>query len=170
MMTRAAIAAREYALRRQAALRAVAADELTRDRAEAMLRPWAAIALLAGADVPELAEEVAWRVDDATPIAFARAIVALYTCDRAEWVPALATARDRAVEAAQRNPEHVERAHGLQRLARYFAHDPAGLHHMPPYQPQSADPASSSGAVGGDRASSSGAVGNKHAPLMQEAA
>lgn len=138
-MTLAQIAAREYALRRQAALRAVGADQLTRDRAEAMLRPWAAIALLVGADVPELAEEVARRTDGCTPIGFARAIVALDTCDRAEWVSALATARDRAVEAAQRNPEHVERAHGLQRLARFFAHDPAGQHHMPPYQPLPAE-------------------------------
>lgn len=131
----ATIATREYAVRRQAALTAVASATMTLPQVEALLRPWAAITLLAGGDVPQLAEEVERRAGVDMPIAFARAIVALDTCPREQWVETLATARDRAVEAAQRNPANIERAHGLQRLARFFAHDPAGLHHMPPYRP-----------------------------------
>lgn len=131
----AAVATREYALRRKTAMTAVAANQLARDRAETLLRPWAAIALLSGGTVPELERDVAERTDEATPVQFAKLIVAIDLCSRAEWVAALATARDRAVEAAERNPEHVERAQGLQRLARYFAHDPAGQDHVPPYRP-----------------------------------
>ncbi|MBS7669368.1 hypothetical protein [Croceicoccus gelatinilyticus] len=131
----ATVATREYALRRKTAMTAVAANQLAHEQAMVLLRPWAAIALLAGGTVPQLEQDVADRTDEATPIQFAKLIVAIDLCSRAEWVAALATARDRAVEAAERNPDHVERARGLQRLARYFAHDPAGQDHVPPYRP-----------------------------------
>ncbi|AKM09849.1 hypothetical protein [Croceicoccus naphthovorans] len=131
----AEIAAREYRLRRKTAQQQVAANRITPARAEALLRPWTAIAVLSGADLPELADVLARDFDPQGRDRTTRLLVARDICPRAKWIAELANARDRGIEAAERNTENVERARGLQALARHFACDPAGKHHLPGYQP-----------------------------------
>lgn len=99
--------------RRQARARAVVeARRMTLREAESALRPWLAIACLCGADLPELidliAEERVTHVDGAQGVTDgeARSLVARSVCPRANWIAALATARDAALA-------HHERLHGL---------------------------------------------------------
>lgn len=114
---------------------------LTFDQANAKLRPWAAIALHCGAMPRELAEQGHYAADLAR---------------RAEWVPVLAAARDRALDAhyAGPTPEREEHGRDLMRICQALAWDRSGRHPIPPYSPSALSvdrmrhPASSSEAIG----------------------
>lgn len=147
-------AAAAFADRQQRARQLVANRGISRAAAEDKLRPWLAIACLAGADLPELAEPLAQlrtsgpAGEDIFSDAQARALVADHICPRARWAPMLGRARDEALRAADRfTPAGAARstpgleaereaaltaARDLMRLAAAFAADPNGRHHVPP--------------------------------------
>ena len=153
--TIATAAAAAFTLRQLRARAAVSARKMTAPDAEARLLPWLALACLAGANLPELDEELAQlRVTgtDGQPIfslAEARAVLADRLCPRARWAPLLGKARDEALRhadtftpagAARRSPQfEAEReaalaaARQLMLLAGHFAADPNGRHPVPPY-------------------------------------
>ena len=95
---------------------------LTIDQANAKLRPWAAIALESGAMPRELAHQGHYAADIAS---------------RSEWVPVLAAARDRALDAhyAEPTPEREEHGRDLMQICQALAWDRNGRHPIPPYSP-----------------------------------
>ena len=120
-------AASEYARRREIALRAVSQGHWAEERAEAALAPWAAIALLAGADVPQLRESLAEQVRIAhSPwwASRARSLLADDLSPRGQWRAVLAEARDRALNRfTQPEPAgqaEADRAIPLVTLANHF--------------------------------------------------
>ena len=147
-------AAAAFADRQQRARQLVANRGISRAAAEDKLRPWLAIACLAGADLPELAEPLAQLRETGTDGAAifsdaqARAVIADQICARARWAPMLGRARDEAQRAADRfTPAGAARrtpaqederqaaltaARDLMALAAAFAADPNGRHHVPP--------------------------------------
>lgn len=93
----AQIGAGLFRQRQSYAARMVAEGRLTREQAEAKLRPWLAIAAMAGADLPELelhGNEL-WP-DTGKPVIHRR--FAADIAPAAEWRAALATARDAALK------------------------------------------------------------------------
>lgn len=135
----AALALTELRRRQASALRKIAAGQLERPQAERLLRPWAAIACRLGADFAELEPLLAARRDPDERVSMTRACLADDICPRSVWAPALAAARDAAVdrsEAAAGNAAHkdlVERARALVRLADHFGRDPNRDHPVYPY-------------------------------------
>lgn len=148
-------AAAAFAARQQRAHQLVANRGISRAAAEDKLRPWLAIACLAGADLPELAEPLAQLRETGTDGAAifsdaqARALVADHICPRARWARLLGRARDGALIAADRftpaggarrspadaaaHDAALSDARGLMLLAAAFAADPNGRHHVPPF-------------------------------------
>lgn len=117
----------------------LAAGRISEAEAEQQVRPWAAIALLCGVDPaaihPELPELLA-EVDDAR---LSRWLHADDLCPRAQWVPILAAARDRAFErlaAAPGNGPAFEWARDFRTLCEHLQFDPNG-HDIPPWMPAS---------------------------------
>ena len=115
----AVIAARIYRHMQDVAHRKVSAGEMLPAVAAAKLRPWAALAIHAGADLPELDRE--WSEYPA----------------RAEWVAVLATTRDHALERHHTSPTEGNEnlARDLCALANGLAYDPNGRDPVPLYQP-----------------------------------
>ena len=111
----AAVAAGLFRQRQSYASRMVAEGRLSRDVAEAKLRPWLAIAAAAGADLPELelhGNEI-WP-DTGKPV-----VHRLHAEDigpAGDWRETLASARDAAVNTAENN-EKRDDARALVRLA-----------------------------------------------------
>lgn len=141
----ATIALTAFRQRQAIARKQTAAGRVAMADAERLLRPWAAIACLTGADVSELADDLAWYRSAGISEASARAIVADDLCPRERWVPALAAARDKAVARAEAMPAGSARetaladARALIRLADHFTRDINGRHAVPPLtmpQPQ----------------------------------
>lgn len=144
----ATVAAAEFRKRQQRA------RDVTRNRGMAIaqahrhLAPWAAIACLCGADLPELAELLADRridvglaqaSEEERPLreAEARWLVAADICPRSQWVPVLAAARDEAFNrylADSQNAALTSAAAALQRIALHLTYDINGCH-VPPYRP-----------------------------------
>lgn len=128
--TIAAIAHAEYLQRSASAKRKVAAGELAPHKAEALLRPWAAIAVLCGAPVLE-AEVTDYRrtiihyKGDGSPAVYghlrpeaeARCELARDLCGPITWGPALMKARDAALGKVD-SDERRDRARNLCILAR----------------------------------------------------
>ena len=111
----AQIAAGLFRQRQSYASRMVAEGRLTRDVAEAKLRPWLAIAAAVGADLPELelhGNEV-WP-DTGKPVVHRLHAEDIGGAD--EWRETLASARDAAVNAAENNGKWDD-ARALMRLA-----------------------------------------------------
>jgi hypothetical protein len=116
-------AADELARRRDTARRKLAAGELDPARADDLLRPWAAIALLAGvapeAIAPDCASALALRRGTLLDEGHARALLAADLCPPLRWSQALGAARDRAVETASSGDvASAERARQLRDLAK----------------------------------------------------
>ena len=152
-IARAAAAA--FTARQARAVAAVKARKVTRPDAESRLLPWLALACLAGADLPELEEELSALREtgtDGEPIfsdAEARAVLAARLCPRARWAGLLGRARDEALRqaerftpagSARRSPQFeaereaaLDAARQLMLLADHFAADPNGRHPVPPY-------------------------------------
>lgn len=148
------IAAAEFSHRRAAATRKVASGELDRAGAEALLRPWLAIACRFGAEVPEIAEMLrelrAMARRDGDPFlsaSAARAILADDIHPRARWLAALAAARDQAIERSARPAvpaAHIDRARRLCQLAWHAqrtVYCPGALPPYRPHGPAAGDPA-----------------------------
>lgn len=169
-----AATAKTLFLSRQAeARRQVAAGQVDPGRATQALRPWAAIACLAGADLPELTDGLAepWFEtvfpSDEPPLQRAlaahamRALLAEELCPRIRWAPLLAQARDRALDKAA-----AAEAAALQALCR-------ALHVELPYLPRPA-PETGGPAAGGMATPpppllrEAGSSGGDIAPLPQE--
>lgn len=125
-----AIAHAEYLQRCAAAKRKVDAGELPRQQAEALLRPWTAIALLCGApilaaDIADARRTIVFYKGDGSPAQYgyvipeaeARCDLAGDICSPIVWGPALAKARDAALGKVD-TPERRERARNLCILAR----------------------------------------------------
>lgn len=103
---------------------------LSRGQAEAALRPWLAIACLCGADLPELGELLAERIEKRTDGSWnftpdqARGAVALDICPRARMIDVLTRARDAALDAlpvqGDPNSPQFEAASGLNRIANHL--------------------------------------------------
>lgn len=127
-------AAAEYQRRQGHARRAVAAGEWTIPQATARLRPWLAIACLAGADLPDLDEGLA-GFDSTVPDHLRRSSLAAEICHRRVWAPELARARDAVLRAStpEDGAQALDRARGLIALARHFAIDPNHDHPIPPF-------------------------------------
>lgn len=127
-------AAAEYQRRQGHASRAVAAGEWTIPQATARLRPWLAIACLAGADLPDLDEGLA-GFDSAVEDHLRRSSLAAEICHRRVWAPELARARDAVLRAStpEDGAQALTRARGLTALARHFAIDPNRRHPIPPF-------------------------------------
>lgn len=132
----AGIAAAEFRRRRANARRLIGEGRLAPDDADALMRPWAAIAVLCRADLAQCSAVLAAAMLEARQvIAFApgkgqpvqhhirvpedhvRALFARDLCPPLVWGPALATARDAALARAD-NPERNARARDLCALAR----------------------------------------------------
>lgn len=130
---------------------------MAKGEADRRLAPWLAIACLAGADLPELAEPLAdLRTFDleggrTTTEAEARACLAAEICPRARWAPLLAKARDAALDRAEaslrsdRLPQaeldaDLSAARALRDLADAFSACPNGRHPIPAYQPKELTP------------------------------
>lgn len=133
-------AAAEYQRRQGHARRAVAAGEWSVNQATARLRPWLAIACLAGADLPDLDEGLAGFArdiaDENTVADFVRRdSLAGEICARRIWSRELARARDVVIAASSPDdrPEALDRTRGLIALARHFAIDPNRFHPVPPF-------------------------------------
>lgn len=122
----ATLAADEYLRRHARAAELVRTGTLPRAQAEAQLRPWLAIACLAGADLPEIAELLAdIRVLHGTPSAAdKRAQAADDICPRARRRAALATACESALARFDNSKPiggaGVDITRGLLTLARHF--------------------------------------------------
>lgn len=118
-MTPAQIAAGQFAHRRRWLARSGApvADQ------EAKLRPWAAIALRAGADLTQLPPDLQVAVEDYRRVNLgertARACVADDLCPLTVALETLAQARDAAIDKAHTEPTEARRqaAHRLDVLA-----------------------------------------------------
>lgn len=152
----ASAAATAFTQRQNRARAAVAARKMPRADAESRLLPWLAIACLAGADLPELEDELAQLREtgtDGEPIfsdAQARALLADRICPRSRWAGLLGRARDDALRhadtfspagATRRSPQFdaerqaaLDAGRALMLLANHFAADPNGRHPVPPYQ------------------------------------
>jgi hypothetical protein len=118
----AALCADELADRRAAARRVVEAGSARPERAEAELRPFAALACRWGLDVPELSAEIA-QLQHAAFHGDARAArvhVADELCSPAGIRAALIKARDRALDRAEMDPSRLPRATRLATLAAAF--------------------------------------------------
>ncbi|HKT85608.1 MAG TPA: hypothetical protein VJQ77_05930 [Novosphingobium sp.] len=130
------IAADEYHRRNATALRKVAAGEITRAQAGALMAPWASIALLSGVPVDELAPHLAAQLADLRKCIVhyagdcsgpvydhlldedeARILLATDICGPNTWGPTLSNARDTAIARAD-TEEKIDRARNLCRLAR----------------------------------------------------
>lgn len=124
------IAAEEFARRRAAASRKVAARELDAAAANALVLPWLAIACRAGADLPELAEDLADMAEGGviTP-RMARAIMADDICPLPRLRETLRSATAAAIlrHEAQGTPATLTRGRGLMALARHFLAGPIPL-------------------------------------------
>ena len=141
-------AAAAFAARQAVARQMIRGGKMTRAEADRRLAPWAAIACLAGADLPELAEPLAervtrdvadyWQVTEAQ----ARAELAPAICPRARWAPLLAKARDAAIRTADQiagsararpdeYPAARDQAFALIALADALRLDPNGRHDVP---------------------------------------
>ena len=127
-------AAAEYQRRQGHARRGVAAGEWSVNQATARLRPWLAIACLAGSDLPDLDEGLA-SFDSTVADHVRRDSLAAEICPRRHWVIELARARDVVIAASSPDdrPEALDRARGLIALARHFAIDPNRFHPVPPF-------------------------------------
>ena len=111
----AAVAAGLFRQRQSYASRMVAEGRLTRDAAEAKLRPWLAIAAAVGADLPELelhGNEL-WP-DVGKPVVHRLHAADISPAD--EWRETLAAARDAAVNTADTD-EKLDQARALTLLA-----------------------------------------------------
>jgi hypothetical protein len=115
---------------------AVDAGRIKEEEVQRHTRPWAAIALLAGADAgaihPDLPELLAQRFN--TP-GGARWLLADDLCPRRHWLPLLAKARDKAMATVNDPASPAERkdaAHRTLALAAHLSFDINGLH-LPPY-------------------------------------
>lgn len=129
-MTLPTIALAEFTRRQAQARRKVAQGTLPRHQAEQLLRPWAALACAIGADVPDLAAELADMADTTG----ARAILAESLCPRPMVLATLAAARDAALagHSATATPDRTRHARNLQQLADHMG--------CPPYVPTFATP------------------------------
>ncbi len=134
----ARIGLEQFRTRQAKAYEVVRHGKMASAQAEAHLRPWAAIATLCGADLPELAGIFAdLRADlaeaDWHP-GVARWIIAEEICPRARWVPMFAAARDAAMDRLHLDdsPEAIASAAALHRIAVALAYDING-HVIPPY-------------------------------------
>lgn len=99
----AQVAAGLFRVRQSFAARQVAQGKLTRDQAEARLRPWLAVASAAGADLPEMerhGNEI-WP-DAGKPVTFR--LYPSEICADHEWRGELARARDAALAALNPDP------------------------------------------------------------------
>lgn len=119
------LAAAEFQRRQRYAADAVRKGEWTADTATQKLRPWLAIACLAGAGLPELAEGLAeLRICQTFPggapgtrdEAEAHIILADSICGASIWKAELARARDSAVGAAH-DETTIARARALRSLS-----------------------------------------------------
>lgn len=123
-----------YTARRDKARDALRNRQVAPDAAERKLRPWAAIALLCGADPaaihPELPELQAERCTDPGCRLW---LLADDLCPRVRWMPLLAKARDRAIAA--KRPE----AGALIAICDHLRPDING-HVIPPPGPWLANP------------------------------
>ena len=121
-------AAAEFQLRQARARRMVRDGTLSAPAATRALRPWLAIACLAGADLPELEDGLAQlRVCDISSDAstsrdenLSRAILADDICPARIWRADLIAARDAGLSAADTNPAAADRARALCLLAAIF--------------------------------------------------
>lgn len=99
-MTPAQMAAIEYQRRRDWLSRAIAEHKLSPADAEAKLRPWLAIAAMAGADLPELFDEHATIFPYETAGQTVREPTAIdKICPRPQALAALGAARNAAIDA-----------------------------------------------------------------------
>lgn len=109
-------------------------------QAEQHLRPWLAIACLAGADLPEITDllaqlrrETGRASDQPIPDSVLRWLAAEEICSRPRWVTVLAQARDAAFDRFLADGEPARAAAtSLQRICLALQHDVNG-HHVPPY-------------------------------------
>jgi len=118
----AALCAAEFEDRRAAARRLVESGKASAARAEAELRPFAALACRWGLDVPELRAPIA-ELQRATFDGDARAArihLADELCSPANIRAALIKARDRALDRAETEPARLPRATRLATLAAAF--------------------------------------------------
>lgn len=143
----ATVAAAEFRKRQQRARDVTRNRGMSIAQANRHLAPWAAIACLCGADLPELAELLADRridvglaqaSEEERPLreAEARWLVAADICPRPQWVPVLAAARDEAFNrylADSQNAALTSAAAALQRIALHLSWDANGCH-VPPYR------------------------------------
>lgn len=137
--TIAQLAALLYRRRAEKASAVVASGRMTRAQANALLRPWLAIACTVGADLPGLDQAVADRRAGHETVltpGHARWLAADDICPRSTWAGVLAGARDQAFDkmVADGNPINIAAARDLQRLCLALASDANG-HPIPPYRP-----------------------------------
>jgi len=121
----------ELVRRRDIAREAIDKGLWTKGQAEAQLRPWAAIAIRAGADVPPAKAALTDQADRARKSwpdfsaerieSVSRALLADDICRREQWAPVLLDARDRtfASNPAPGTPE-CARAIALNTLCLFF--------------------------------------------------
>jgi hypothetical protein len=150
----AQIGLEQFRTRQAKAHEVVRQGKMAPAQAEAHLRPWAAIATLCGADLPELAgifadiheclhpagrhgREADISTGGPTPPqadGMTRWIIAEEICPRARWVPMFAAARDAAMDRLHLDdsPEAIASAAALHRIAVALAYDING-HVIPPY-------------------------------------
>ncbi|WP_408585954.1 hypothetical protein [Novosphingobium sp.] len=132
------LAAAEFRRRQVRAREVVRNRGMTVAAAERLLAPWAAIACLCGADLPELADRIEdWRVSPGAQVSIgeARWLAADDLCPRPQWVPVLAAARDAALArfAADPSAANTAAATAIQRICIALMHDANGCH-IPPYR------------------------------------
>lgn len=132
------LAAAEFRRRQVRAIEVVRNGGMMRGAAERLLAPWAAIAILCGAEVAELMQAVeARRVGEGPRISLgeARWLAADDVCPRPEWVPVIAAARDAALTrfAADPSDTNTAAAAAIQRICIALQHDANGCH-IPPYR------------------------------------
>ena len=113
----ASVAAGLFRARQSYASQMLGQGRLTRDKAEAKLRPWLAIAAAAGADLPELELHGNELYPDAGKPIVLR-LRADEICPATEWRPALAAARNAAIAACEGGePAKITQARDLITLA-----------------------------------------------------
>lgn len=130
-----ALAARLFTVQAARAQKAMREERQTKDQADAALRPWLALACMAGADLPHFEPLLAERRE--TDLASGemklgearlRALVALDICKRQDVLRTLEQARDKAFDAlpdaADPNSPAHEQACALNRLANHFGCKP----------------------------------------------
>lgn len=123
------LALAQFRTRQANARRMVKAGEIPLAQAEAAMRPWASLALRAGAELPELAPErtgfAVWQVTPpgAVPPETVRAMLAEEVCPIERCRHALRAARDKAIDRGD-----WEAASPLIRLGERFGP-------LPPYVP-----------------------------------